>query len=162
MERLEVSGAVRPLKWPLGIKWLMYLKWLCAEFHVPFTGLSLQTIRAPNYFWSNYYSLQYQLFAIIRPFLSEDKTDGPLDLHPKQGCNSCSRRKMAPIRSYLYTHLRFTDVIFWESVRMEKFANANCYCSVRSSSLLYRFLPTKATVACNRKPGLYSLGLVLL
>jgi hypothetical protein len=23
MERLEVSGAVRPLKWPLGVKWLI-------------------------------------------------------------------------------------------------------------------------------------------
>jgi hypothetical protein len=22
MQRLEVSGAVRPLKWPLGVKWL--------------------------------------------------------------------------------------------------------------------------------------------
>jgi hypothetical protein len=22
MERVEVSGAVRPLKWPLGVKWL--------------------------------------------------------------------------------------------------------------------------------------------
>jgi hypothetical protein len=25
MQRLEVSGAVRPLKWPLGVKWLR--KW---------------------------------------------------------------------------------------------------------------------------------------
>jgi hypothetical protein len=25
MQRLEVSGAVRPLKWPLGVKWLTYL-----------------------------------------------------------------------------------------------------------------------------------------
>jgi len=24
MHHLEVSGAVRPLKWPLGVKWLMY------------------------------------------------------------------------------------------------------------------------------------------
>jgi hypothetical protein len=24
MQRLEVSGAVRPLKWPLDVKWLMY------------------------------------------------------------------------------------------------------------------------------------------
>jgi hypothetical protein len=23
MQRLEVSGAVRPLKWPLGVKWLI-------------------------------------------------------------------------------------------------------------------------------------------
>jgi len=23
MQHLEVSGAVRPLKWPLGVKWLM-------------------------------------------------------------------------------------------------------------------------------------------
>jgi hypothetical protein len=23
MERLEVSGAVRPLKWPLGVNWLI-------------------------------------------------------------------------------------------------------------------------------------------
>jgi hypothetical protein len=26
MQRLEVSGAVRPLKWPLGVKWLMTLQ----------------------------------------------------------------------------------------------------------------------------------------
>jgi hypothetical protein len=24
MKRLEVSGAVRPLKWPLGVKWLKH------------------------------------------------------------------------------------------------------------------------------------------
>jgi hypothetical protein len=24
MQSLEVSGAVRPLKWPLGVKWLIY------------------------------------------------------------------------------------------------------------------------------------------
>jgi hypothetical protein len=24
MQRLEVSGAVRPLKWPLGVKWLRF------------------------------------------------------------------------------------------------------------------------------------------
>jgi hypothetical protein len=24
MQRLEVRGVVRPLKWPLGVKWLMY------------------------------------------------------------------------------------------------------------------------------------------
>jgi hypothetical protein len=28
MQRLEVSGAVRPLEWPLGVKWL-----IGREFH---------------------------------------------------------------------------------------------------------------------------------
>jgi hypothetical protein len=25
MQRLEASGAVRPLKWPLGVKWLIFM-----------------------------------------------------------------------------------------------------------------------------------------
>jgi hypothetical protein len=28
MQRLEVSGAVRPLKWPLGVKWLIVTKYM--------------------------------------------------------------------------------------------------------------------------------------
>jgi hypothetical protein len=30
MQRLEVSGAVRPLKWPLGVKWLNPICYLLA------------------------------------------------------------------------------------------------------------------------------------
>ena len=28
MQQLEVSGAVRPLKWSLGVKWLIYVVFL--------------------------------------------------------------------------------------------------------------------------------------
>jgi hypothetical protein len=31
MQRLKVSGAVRPLKWPLGVKWLKYTTALDAQ-----------------------------------------------------------------------------------------------------------------------------------
>ena len=58
---------------------------------------------------------QDQLFGIIRSLLFQDKTHGPLDLHPEQDCKPCSRSKMAPIRSYLYIHLRFTEVMLRQS-----------------------------------------------
>jgi hypothetical protein len=90
---------------------LLYLERLCATFHVPFTDLSLENITAPNQFSSNYSSQQDQLFGIIRPLLSQDKPDGTLYLHPEQECNSCSRPKMAPIRSYMYPRPRFTEVM---------------------------------------------------
>jgi hypothetical protein len=34
MQRLKVSGAVRPLKWPLGVKWLNEVQcfWRCDIF----------------------------------------------------------------------------------------------------------------------------------
>ena len=34
MQHLEVSGAVRPLKWPLGVKWLKALKTFKTLRHV--------------------------------------------------------------------------------------------------------------------------------
>jgi hypothetical protein len=33
MQRLEVSGAVRPPKWPLGVKWLSTVFPACADLH---------------------------------------------------------------------------------------------------------------------------------
>ena len=32
MQHLEVSGAVRPLKWSLGVKWLIKLEVACRKF----------------------------------------------------------------------------------------------------------------------------------
>jgi hypothetical protein len=47
MERLEVSGAVRPLKWPLGVKWLK------KRDSSPVTGLEyprgFQKIKVPRF-----------------------------------------------------------------------------------------------------------------
>ena len=36
MEHLEVSGAVRPLKWPLGVKWLIKLFKIVNKYVVQF------------------------------------------------------------------------------------------------------------------------------
>jgi hypothetical protein len=44
MQHLEVSGAVRPLKWPLGVKWLTNRKKLTKQaYGQDFVSLPKQT-----------------------------------------------------------------------------------------------------------------------
>jgi hypothetical protein len=51
MQRLEVSGAVRPLKWPLGVKWLMMYKAkvaVCSEIRTKHSKQSEQNVEFFN------------------------------------------------------------------------------------------------------------------
>jgi hypothetical protein len=54
MQHLEVSGAVRPLKWPLGAKWLIYhclfVVFDCTYMYIIYT-LRCNNIVKANSFW---------------------------------------------------------------------------------------------------------------
>lgn len=93
------------------------------------------------------------MFGIIRPHLSEDKTDAPLYLHPEQGCNSCSRLKMARIRSYLYTYLRLTELLLCESRSLGEIRDCKLVLNRPVVWVAFQILSAKSTVAYNRKPG---------
>jgi hypothetical protein len=53
MQRLEVNGAVRPLKWPLGVKWLIGL--ICRIFPKTFhEGFVVHFIRGTTFKFSEW------------------------------------------------------------------------------------------------------------
>ena len=67
MQHLEVSGAVRPLKWSLGVKWLMVL--VASQKHRPFKNNIIRGERSKS---AVVKSREFEgCFSVVTLFLSK-------------------------------------------------------------------------------------------
>jgi hypothetical protein len=111
-----------------------------ADFHVPYSVLSMEPITTTNLHGAQ----QDEIFGIIRPFLSQDKTDGPIYLPlsrietPARGlrwrASAVTCTPTFALRKYCFTKV----------VRQAIFATANWCSTVRFSGLLFGFFVYKS------------------